>query len=206
MLKIWMFAAVFLLTFLAPGSSTAATIVPGTYQLLDHGSGNLGPAYGLRVDDIGVVFSVEIGAANIILTWDGGTTATITGTLNENALGGNGGVGPTWTVSYMLTGVSVVAEGFVATGGTGTLTNPFAVVTNLTGEADGSGNVFEFLADGHRISGDNDTPVGRGWLLPPGSTDDWIVRGVLIPEPGTALLTCLGLAGLAMLRRHTKRS
>jgi len=64
---------------------------------------------------------------------------------------------------WALTGVSTVGtQGFVATGGSGTLTDPFSVVTNVSGEADGAGNVFEFPADGHSLDGDSDTPVGRG--------------------------------------------
>ena len=183
-------------------TANAGTILPGTYQLLDHGFGDLGPAYGLRVDAISEVFSMELGTAQVLLTWDGGSTANISGILNQNTAGGNGGVGAAWSVSYDLTGVTAVGtQGFTATAGSGTLTDPFSTVTNITGEIDVStGFVFEFLADGHRIPGDNDTAVGRGWLLPPGSTDDWIVRAVLVPEPGTALLVSLGLVGIAAIR------
>ena len=196
-------AAVGLAVCLGPVTARAGTILPGSYFLFDHGAASLGPAYGLRVDATGDVFSTELGLANAILTWDGGSTASIAGTLNENTLGGNGGVGPTWTVLYTLTGVTAVGTlGFVATGASGTLTDPFSVVTNIIGEPDGSGNVFEFLADGHRLTGDNDTPVGRGWLLPPGTTDDWIVRAVLVPEPGTGLLFSIGLVGLSAYRRR----
>lgn len=190
------------LTLIAGAAQAIGIINPGLYQLLDHGDGTLGPQYGLRVDSIGEVFSVELGGANIVLDWDGGTTATISGTLNRNTLGGNGGVGETWSIVYTLTGVSAVGtQGFTATGGSGILTDTLLADTVLTGEPNGSGFVFEFLADGHRISGDNDSPVGRGWLLPPSSTDDWLVRAVLIPEPGTAILFGLGLMGLATQRR-----
>ena len=197
----WIAGVASLVLLLGPGVASAGTILPGDYFLLDHGDGSFGPSYGLRVDATGDVFSVELGSASVILSWDGGTTATIAGTLNLNTAGGNGGVGDTWTVLYTLTGVSAVGTlGFVATGGSGTLTDPFNVVTNITGEADGAGNVFEFLADGHRIEADSDTPVGRGWLLPPDSVDDWIVRAVLVPEPGTASLVCVGLIGLSAYR------
>ena len=106
-------------------AASAGTSLPGTYQLLDHGTGDLGPAYGLRVDAIGEIFSVELGSANVLLTWDGGVTATIIGTVNQNTAGGNGGVGATWTLVYNLTGVSAVGtQGFTATGGAGILTDP----------------------------------------------------------------------------------
>ena len=74
----------------------------------------------------------------------------------------------------------------------------------LTGEQNGSGFAFLFLADGHRIDGDDSTPVGRGWLQPPGSTDDWLVQAALIPEPGTGLLLGLGLTALGARRRRAQ--
>ena len=187
-------ATVCLLLLGAP--ALAGTILPGTYVLLDHGDGNLGPDYGLRVDGIGELFSVELGGAQTLLTWGGGATASLSGTLYDND------TGDIWTVSYDLTGVTAVGtQGFHATAGTGTLTDPLSNVTNLVGRTNNNGYVFTFLADGHRISGDNDTPVGRGWLEPPSSTDDWIVRAAPIPEPGTATLLTLGLLALGVARR-----
>ena len=66
---------------LASGAS-AGPIVPGTYQLFDHGDGGLGPDYGLRVDalesELGiseVYFSFEQGGASVTLTWDGSVGA-----------------------------------------------------------------------------------------------------------------------------------
>ncbi len=64
--------AAFVLALPLALSANAGTILPGTYQLLDHGFGDLGVAYDLRVDAIGEVFSAELGSADIILDWDGG--------------------------------------------------------------------------------------------------------------------------------------
>ncbi len=194
-----------LAALLVSGPAVAGTIDPGTYQLLDHGDGNLGPAYGLRVDAINEVFSFELDEAFVELIWDGGNTATISGVMNQNsnALPGTGGIGPLWDLNYLLTGVVAVGtQGFTATAGTGMLTDPSNAVTNLIGEQDHDDFAFLFLADGHRLAGDSNSPVARGWLLPPGSTDDFLTRAVRLPEPGSALLMTVVLAGLALVRRR----
>jgi hypothetical protein len=175
----------------------AGTILPGTYWLLDHGDGDLGPDYGLRMDQLSVAgsktFSVEAGGAAVSLTWAGGATANISGTLLRN------GTSELWTVDYDLTGVAAVGtQGFTATGGSGTLTDPSNNDTALTGLQNGSGYAFEFLADGWRIDGDSDSEVGRGWLQGYG-TNDWLVRA--IPEPGTLWIFGAGLLALTLYRR-----
>ena len=46
-------------------------------------------------------------------------------------------------------------------------------------------------------------PVGRGWLLPDETIDDWLVRGeFVIPEPSTLMLVALGLFGIAFAYRR----
>lgn len=188
------------LAMLAAGTATAGTILPGQYFLLDHPDGDISPPpYGLRIDSLGYTFSTEFGGASVILDWDGGSTATITGDIWNNQLS------EIWGVSYTMTGVTAAPGdlGFTAAAGSGTITDPLLNDYLLTGEMQGdSGPVFEFLADGHRLDGDDDSAVGRGWLLPPGTTDDWLVTAVPVPEPGTALLVGLGLTTLAARRRR----
>ena len=178
--------------------ASAGTIVPGVYRLLDHGDGKLGTNYGLRVDFLSATFSMEIGGAEVLLTWDGGNSATLIGTIFNNS------TGEIWELDYLLTPVTAVGTmGFTSTAGAGTITDPSNNITNFIGKADAGGDVFAFLADGHRISGDSDSPVGRGWLDFEG-INDFLVRAEVVPEPGTGLLLSLGLLGLAVSGRRRK--
>ena len=196
--------------------ASAGTISPGVFELLDHPDGNLtnsqGP-YGLRLDSQdpppgnGPTFSVEIPAGVVTLTWPGGSTATIEGVLHNNF------TGQEWDLTYDLTGVSMVSNGFVASGGSGSLTalalagpdsDPIGTVITITGEQNNGGDAFVFRADGHRLSGDNATAVGRGWL-DANSTNDVLFQAIQtstfeIPEPTSALL--LVSAGLLVGRRR----
>jgi hypothetical protein len=147
--------AAFVLILCTSKTFAVGTLGPGLYQLHDHGFADLGPNYGLRVDGLGIIFSADLGGADVTLFWDGGATATISGQLHNNI------TTDLWDVDYTLTGV---------------------------------------VADGHRIPGDNDSAVGRGWMLPPNSVDDWLVTAELIPEP--ASLALLASGGVLLLNRR----
>ena len=193
--------AVAVLVVVGPGASDAGTIVsPSIYRFLDHGDGKQGPDYGLRLDSLGKLFSVEMGGAEVLLGWDGGDTASIMGTLFDPDSG------QLWDVEYEVSGITSDAEGFDATAGSGFLTDPDdpGNPIPMTGKQNGSGIAFTFRADGHRLEPeDSMVPVGRGWLLPDGSIDDWLVRGeFVVPEPTTVLLLAMGLTVIAFRRRR----
>jgi hypothetical protein len=184
---------------LGSSAAFAGTIVPGIYRLLDHGYGSKGVDYGLRFDSLSdTLFSTELGGAMTFLTWNGGVTANISGTLHNND------TSELWMVDYDLEEIdtNVYSDGWSAGKGSGILTDPSNNDIILTGKKDGSGSVFIFRANGHGIPDDDMTPVGRGWLEPPGDTNDWKVKAALVPEPGTAVLLSLGLTALAIRRRQ----
>jgi len=201
--------------------------MPGTYKLFDHPDayfyetyGSNYP-YGLRMDSLDggydkkSTFSVEQTPADIMLMWDGGSTATLAGKVRRNNYSND-----VWDVSYTLTGVTSFADpndGWYATGGAGTLSMGSTVVT-LTGKQDmTTGYAFVFANDGHRCNNEpfpcaSNAIVGRGWMEGSGA-NDWIFIAEKkpgdggggdgeIPEPGTLALFGLGLVGLRQLRRR----
>jgi len=181
---------------------------PVTFTLGDHPDAQLFQSdptspYGIRIDNApppgaGPTFSVGTNLGGLggptTLTWDPlnlGAGATITGTLERND------DGTFWTATYTLSGLFAAANGgFEATAGTGSLDEIGGLARSiaLTGEQNNAGIVFEFDNNGHRLP-TADGWVGHGWLLPPGSTDDWLVTATHVPVPAALWLfaSALGL-------------
>ncbi len=205
---------VFLLCSTVSFNASAAAVTPGVYQLLDHPDGQLvssqGP-YGLRLDDLippagnGPTFSTEINGARVLLDWNGGNSATISGLLwhnLENTL---------WSVEHVLTGISIVPGpngGFEATAGNMTLTDPNNVQYTFLSKQDNQGVAFYALGDNHRCSGYTDCGplTANGWLEPvtyDGNYNDWLVQLNPVPVPAAAWLF---LSALVVLGRVVNKN
>jgi MYXO-CTERM domain-containing protein len=203
-------------------SASAGGLTIGQYLLGDHpGGGENPPPYGLRLDGI-----VGAGAATLslghhsdtILTVidDGGTLSiNISGTLYGGAVDGMGGYVSATSyaidMDYVI-GVSDEGNGWAVNGFTasnsGTLTNlDTMAVIDLYGKDNSAGLVFAFLADGHRLTGDDTSWVGRGWITdqsdgtdPHSGFRDWLFTATEVPAPGAFAL--VGLGGLCASRRR----
>lgn len=214
---------------LIAGSATADTVLLQTFDLFNHPDGAVDPqAYGLRLDGFGgespVTFSFEDSLGNStvqlqVFDVDGQTEIHITGHMNGNSATSGTDFGTfALDITYL---VDVVSNGWddneTTDGGLiGDLTGDGVTVDSplLDGESqdlfsltDGSGS-FRFLSDGYRISGDNSTFVGRGWVSPDGSrgaTNDFLFTGVeVVPLPGAAFAGLAMLGGLGVARRVRK--
>ena len=201
-------------------SAQAAVESNVLYILGDHLDGQLTDlpeiTYGLRLDDFATTgsggdgsaaaatFSTTQDSAYVTLLWeDQGTLntdddiATVSGTLTRNS------DNSVWEVNYVLSDITAQADGFVAGSGSGYIANG-ATIYDLSGEMDSNDQVFVALADGHRLPGDATSEVARGWLLPNGSTDDWLVTLTAVPIPAALPFLFVGLFGLSLVSR--KRS
>lgn len=210
------------------GTSAISTIALGgdvvlnTFDLFDHPSGAIDPqAYGLRLDGLGIedpmTFSFGDSQANSTMTLevvDTGSSIEIrmSGTVTGNTATGGTDFGTfALNVTYVVDAVANGWEDNDANAGTiiGTLEGDFGSgnqIVDLFPKSNGS-DAFYFLADGHRISGDNSTWVGRGWLLPNnqmGNTNDFLFQAALVPLPAAAWGGLAMLGGIAAARRLRK--
>lgn len=197
-------------------------VILSTFDLFNHPDGQVSPqAYGLRLDGLGIedpmTFSFGDSQANSTMTLqvvDTGSQTEIRmfGTVTGNSADGGTDFGSfSLSVTYVVDAVASGWEDNNSASGVmiGTLEGDFGggnQVVNLFGNSDGS-DAFRFLADGFRISGDNSTWVGRGWVLPNnmlGDTNDFLFQAALVPLPAAAWGGLAMLGGLVAARRFRK--
>ena len=80
---------------------------------------------------------------------------------------------------------------------------------SLLAKQDGSGISHRFLGDGHRLTGDTESQVGRGWIDRPGTNDFLftVTEFAHMPEPGSLVVWSLsGLLFVAGSRRRRRRT
>ncbi|MEM9082644.1 MAG: hypothetical protein AAGB34_03530 [Planctomycetota bacterium] len=183
-------------------------------NLDNHPDGSVSPPpYGLRLDNVlepGVA-TFEIQSGTLTVEDNAGDLSIVIDVrLFGGTLDGNGGYtnGAFYDIVYSYTeGVEATATGWRVVGehavNGGTLIEDGGDNTQVVlGSKAANGVVFYIQADGHRLSGDNTTWVGRGWVTPPAAGfQDWLFTGVDtgIPTPGSAAL--IGVAGLVAVRR-----
>lgn len=203
-------------------AASAGGLLIGEYKLGDHPDGAQNPPpYGLRLDNVmgpGVsTFSIGHHDDTILSVYDDGGVISINikGTLFGGLTNNSGGYisADDYSIDFTYNlNVSDEGNGWEVntfdTANAGTMVNLTTLdSTTLYGKDNAAGLVFSFLADGHRLSGDNSSWVGRGWVTnksdgsAAGSgSQDWLFTATSIPAPGAFAL--FGLGGLIASRRR----
>lgn len=201
--------------------------------------------YGIRADHIGTTYSVgdnllgSIGGP-VYLSWDpdlvtsttvpSAATATIEGWVRDN-LDGSSDAATSYWLSYTMTGLLDATTGgnvgFIATdaansAGSIALTPGGTTVYSWTGQTNGAGYIFEFIADAHRLNSSGffdcsgvsppaacvlatDAYVGRGWLTGNGEFNDFLVTAQVVPLPAALWLLISGVGALFGFRGLSRR-
>lgn len=195
--------------------------VVAMFDLHDHPDGSAAqPYYGLRLDNIGAPGTMTLSMAMhsnttlSVIEEDGQFSIRIQGTLHGGQVSSNEYVSSndysidfTYGANVIQTANGYRVDGFT-TLNSGTLTNlDTEQEIELFGKPNMQGLAFTFQADGHRMSGDSTTWVGRGWLTdesdgsaPGAGSQDWLFYATEVPTPGGSLL--LACSGLVIARRR----
>lgn len=203
-------------------AASAGGLLIGEFKLGDHPDGNQNPPpYGLRLDNVmgpGVsTFSIGYHDNTVLSVYDDGGTISINiqGTLFGGLIDNSGGYvsAADYTIDFTYSlNVSDEGNGWEVntfdSANAGSLVNMTTLEsTTLYGKDNAEGLVFSFLADGHRLSGDNSSWVGRGWVTDKSDgeaagsgSQDWLFTASTIPAPGA--LALLGLGGMVSVRRR----
>jgi len=215
------------------GLANGAIVDVQRFNLFNHPSGAIDPQlYGLRLDSFvdpseAVTFSFEDRITNdsnvqlIVREFDNGTTTIqIVGEVWGNSAASGSFFGTfALDVTYTVETNPGSADGWVdpdaGPNDIGSLTqltddngDPFAgipLVINTRSDAQ-HGNPFVFLQDGYRISGDNSTWVGRGWVQDAGTTNDFLfTAAAVVPIPTAAMAGLMGLLTLSGVHANRRR-
>ena len=212
-------------------ASSVASAATTTYKLSDHPDGSTAPpTYGLRLDglftggsqDTTFSFDTTAGVFLTVTESGGSLEINISGVVQLvegfGALAGDG----LFQVDYTYReNVNAVSNGWMVSpddpDNYGTISSidaagDFSGMSFDLAEDTMDGNSFKFLADGHRLSGDNSSWVGRGWLFAKDANgdrigskpQDWLFTAdlVAVPAPTAASLGLAGLVGVGARRRR----
>lgn len=215
---------------LIAGAAQAGGTIMQTYNLFDHPNGAIDPqAYGLRLDGFAgespVTFSFEddSGESSVrlqVIDDEGNREIRIFGTMRGNSAKNGTDFGTfaldvTYSVANASQGWTAddpgMMIGSLVAMNTTAAANTLGVVNGSSEDlytlSDGSGT-FRFLTDGHRLPGDADSWVGRGWVSNNadirGSTNDFLFTANVVPLPPAAWAGLAMLGGLGVARRLRK--